>query len=154
MGIRDGQIRLRRLAGQLAEGKDIGSIDLKFLVGALLEIADGSDAEIALGVKAKKGERKGKHARKTKMNRNAAMGWIAVAIESEEEGGLGLTVKDAAVKLNREWKNLYSVETLCRYWSDAKNTQEISFSIEADLASFPRTPTYAALRLACASTGD
>jgi hypothetical protein len=132
MGIRAGQVRLRRLAGQLAEDKEIGSEDLKFLVDALLEIADGSDAEIALGVKAKKGERKGKHAAKTKMNRNAAMGWIAVAIESEKEGGLGLTVKDAAVELNKEWENLYSVETLCRYWSDAKNTQAIYFSIETE----------------------
>jgi len=132
MGIRAGQANLRRLAGQLAEGIDLGSTELNFLVNALLEIADGSDAEIALGVKAKRGERKGKHVRKTKLNQQLAMGWMAVAIMPEEEDGLGLTIKGAAVILNREWGNLHSVETLCRYWNDAKNTQEIHFRLNPD----------------------
>ena len=132
MSIRAGQARLRKLARQLAAGTDIGSTDLDFLVDALLKIADGSDAEIALGVKAKKGERKGSNVRKTKLNQQLAMGWMAVAIRPEEEDGLGLTIKDAALILNREWGNLHSVETLCRYWNDAKNTQEIDFIVKTD----------------------
>ena len=131
MSVRAGQAKLRRLAGQLAEGIDLDSTDLNFLVEALLEIADGSDAEIALGVKAKRGERKGKHVRKTKLNQQLAMGWMAVAIMPEEEDGLGLTAKDAAVILNKEW-GLNSVETLLRYWSNAKNTQEIHFRFNPD----------------------
>jgi len=131
MSVRAGQAKLRRLAGQLAEGIDLDSTDLNFLVEALLEIADGSDAEIALGVKAKRGERKSKHARKIKHNQQGAMGWIKDAITPEEEGGLGLTAKDAAVILNKEW-GLNSVETLLRYWSNAKNTQEIHFRFNPD----------------------
>ena len=40
---RAGQAKLRRLAGQLAEGVDLDPTDLNFLVEGLLEVADGSD---------------------------------------------------------------------------------------------------------------
>ena len=59
MGVRAGQARLKRLAEQLAQNRTLSEDDMSFLVTALLSISNGVDAEIALKVKAKKGERKG-----------------------------------------------------------------------------------------------
>ena len=58
MSVRAGQAKLRKLANQLVHNKELSAVDKKFLVQALSVIADGEDAETALGVKAKKGERK------------------------------------------------------------------------------------------------
>ena len=95
MGVRHGQARLKKIAGQISEDKQLSPEDKEFLAKALIEISNGEDAETSLAVKAKKGERKSKHAKETEFFKVLLFGWIATAIAPESEGGLGLSLKDA-----------------------------------------------------------
>mgnify|MGYP000545099307 CR=1 FL=1 len=63
MSVRKGQERLKNIAGQISDDKQLSSEDKEFLVKALIEISDGEDAETALAVKFKKGERKSRQTR-------------------------------------------------------------------------------------------
>ena len=61
MSVRKGQARLKKIASLISADKPLDVHDKEFLVSALIEITKGQDAEVALEVKAKKGERKGEH---------------------------------------------------------------------------------------------
>ena len=132
MSARKGQTRLKKIASQISQNKQLSPEDKEFLVKALIEISNGEDAETALGVKFKKGERKSHQTRVAKINRTLVHGWLATAIASESEGGLGLTLQDAVAMVKAEWSKLPSEQTLRRYWNDVKNTQERDFEIKTD----------------------
>ena len=121
MSIRDRQARLRNLAEQIAIGAPIDEEEKEFLSTALIAIANGEDAELALDVKAKRGERKSKVMSDSELHRQVALAWIATAILPESEGGLGLTIKDAAAFIKPRVSHLASEESLKRYWNDVKN---------------------------------
>ena len=57
MSVRKGQTRLKLIAERLSQVAPSSEEHQTFLVKAFLEIASGADANIALGVKAKKSER-------------------------------------------------------------------------------------------------
>ena len=132
MNARKGQTRIKKIANQLSQDKQLSTDDKEFLVKALIEISNAGDAETALGVKFKKGERKSKYVRATKFNLELAYGWLATAKAPENEGGLGMTLRDAVAKLTAEWDQLPSEETLLRYWNNVKNKQERDFEIKPD----------------------
>ena len=90
MSVRKGQARLRRIATHISSDAPLSDEDRAFLITALQTIANGEDAETALGVKAKKGERKSRHIMNTEFNKQLFFGWIATGIAPESEGGLGL----------------------------------------------------------------
>ena len=52
------QYRLRKIAMELEFGKELSMPDTYFLLHALRKIGEGGDANEALGVKVRKGERK------------------------------------------------------------------------------------------------
>lgn len=132
MSVRKGQARLRKLAHMLADLPN-PTEDTEFLSSALLEIASGKDANDALDVKAKKGERKSKHSQQTKIQLKFFVPWIASAIEPEEEGGFGYTVKEAISVAKQYFPNLPSEVTLRRYWADYQRTGTAIFTLERDL---------------------
>ena len=133
MSVRKGQARLRKISKHIAIGSALSEEDREFLSAALMEIASGRDAETALDVKAKKGERKSEHVRQRKIQLKYFMPWIASAIEPEEEGGFGYTVKEAISVVKRHFPNFPSEETLRRYWSDYQRTGTAIFTLERDL---------------------
>ena len=57
----------------------------------------------------------------SELHRQVALTWIATAILPESEGGLGLTIKDAAAFIKPRVSRLASEESLKRYWNDVKN---------------------------------
>lgn len=132
MSARKGQTRLKKIASQISQDKQLSTEDKEFLVKALIEISNGGDAETALAVKFKKGERKSKYAKDTKLNLQLAYGWLATAMAPESEDGLGMTLQDATALLTAEWGRLPSAQTLRRYWNNVKNTQERDFKIKTD----------------------
>ena len=77
MSVRKGQARLRKIATHISSDAPLSDEDQAFLVTALQTIANGEDAETALGVKAKKGERKSHYARNTEFSKQLIFGWIA-----------------------------------------------------------------------------
>lgn len=132
MSARKGQTRLKKIASQLSYDKQLSTEDKEFLIKALIEISNGGDAETALAVKFKKGERKSRQTKVAKINRTLVMGFLATAKAPESEGGLGLTLRDAVAMIKAEWSNLPSEQTLRRYWNAEKNTQERDFEIKMD----------------------
>jgi hypothetical protein len=124
MSVRKGQARLKKIAGQISKDKKLGTEDKEFLVNALSEISNGEDVEIALDVKAKRGERKSKAMSDSELHRKVALAWIATAIAPESEGGLGLTLKDAAAFIKTRVSYLASEDSLKRYWNEVRDTLE------------------------------
>lgn len=132
MSVRTSQARLKKLAAQINGGVALSKSDRDFLTTALQNIASGMDAEHALGVKAQKGERKGKYALDSKVRRYLVNGWMATALAPKQEGGLGLTIKDAVSLIKPKMSDLPSEGSLRRYWNDVKETQGRIFSIKTD----------------------
>ena len=132
MSVRKGQAKLRGIAKVISSEGQLSDEDGVFLVTALRTIADGGDADIALGVKAKKGERKSHYARKTEFNKQLVFGWIATAIAPESDGGLGLSLKDAVSKVVKDWSGLPSPESLLRQLNDVREDQGRTFRIKTD----------------------
>ena len=136
MSVRKGQARLRKIATHISSDAPLSDEDQAFLVTALQTIANGEDAETALGVKAKKGERKSHYARNTEFSKQLIFGWIATAIAPEDEdpheSGLGLSLKDAVRKAAKDWPSLPSEESLLRQWNDARKNQGRTFKVKTD----------------------
>ena len=132
MSVRKGQERLKDIAVQISEDIQLSPEDKKFLVTALLEIYNGEDAEVSLGVKAKRGERKSAHVRNTKIIKKYINGLIKALIDPYEEGGQNMSLKEATEKINAEWPNSPSAETMRRNWNDIKKRQKRDFVIIED----------------------
>lgn len=133
MTITDAQNRLRRISKTLGSGTTLSPIDRDFLSDALSAVADGDDANKALGVKAKRGERKSKKSRSRQVTKKHAMAWIAAARLPEEEGGLGLTLEEACalVSDNGFSGNFYlTEETLRSYWNKQPELRQVEFTQE------------------------
>ena len=105
MNVRKDQARLRKLARMLADLPN-PTEDTEFLSSALSEIASGGDANAALGVKAKRGERKGEHDRLSKMRLQHFMSWVTLAIKPIEDEGQGYTLKKAIEIAKKNFKDL------------------------------------------------
>ena len=136
MSARKGQARLLKIAKLLESKSPIPADHRAFLVTALKEISDGGDAEAALEVKAKRGERKSKHARDAKYTLHFIYGWIAAAIlPPDEDGlGLGLSVNEACIKISKiTFHQLgLSSKTIRRYWDKYKSGYDPYFTPPAD----------------------
>ena len=132
MSVRKGQKRLKNIASQISDDKRLSSEDKEFLVAALLEISNGEDAEVSLGVKAKRGERKSAHVRNTKIIKKYINGLIKALIDSYDDAGKNMSLKEATEKINAEWPNSPSAETMRRNWNDIKKRQKRDFVIIED----------------------
>lgn len=132
MSVKEGRKRLKVLAKKIYENTSLSDNEQEFLSYALNQIASGEDADLALNVKAKKGERISKSVQDALQNRRFAMGWLATAIAPIDEGGLGLTLLDASSKVKLHFKNLPSEESLRRYWNDYKKNNGRTFKSLTD----------------------
>ena len=123
MSVREGQKRLRKLSKVLRSSKDLADEERLFLSAALNRIADGEDANTELGVKAKRGERKGKLTHDNEKRRVWALHWIAYAKLSVADGGLGLTLEEACAKIGEnDLKPFgFTEETLRTYWKRGRS---------------------------------
>ena len=119
MSVRKGQARLRKLVNFL-ENLPNSNEDTEFLKSALKEIASGKDANIALRVKAKRGERKGEYSRKTKIQKAYAMTWIASAVLPEDQDGLGYSITKAVSQVKKLLPDLPAESSLIRNYNDYK----------------------------------
>lgn len=129
MSVTEGQRRLRDIAQNLEDNTPLSEVDKHFLIEALKRIAFGENAELALNVRAKRGERKGQADQLRKFNDQFIFTWIHAATMSEEDGGLGLTVKEAASIIKQNFPNLPTEETLIRQYSTVKKELGAYFQI-------------------------
>jgi hypothetical protein len=120
------QYGLRKLSIDLVAGVHLQAADRKALARALWRIGNGEDANVVFGVKARRGQRKtpGQAAKRFKMR--AAVGWVAAAIRSRDEGGLGYSLADALERAAKSFR--LSDETLLTYWRDNPEWRTPTFS--------------------------
>lgn len=130
MSIADSQKRLRQLANLIASGSAINDNDRKFLSDALRDIADGDDANKALGVKAKRGERKSKKSQIRKVTEIHAMAWIAAAKLPQQDGGLGLSLEEACALAGNLKAFGLTEETLRSYWNRKPKRRRVIYKKE------------------------
>jgi len=125
------QYRLRAIAMLLEDGIPLPEDDQQFLIKALRSIGEGNNAEEALGVKRKRGEKRNINSFDPVERRQIAMSWIVSAMQSESEGGLGLSFFDAierAAKRRKGEVNFgFTEETLIHYWDNHAKQRTLSF---------------------------
>jgi hypothetical protein len=124
---------LRKIADDMENGIELSAEERKFLCDALKRIGKGEDANIVLGVNAKRGQRKTKESADKALKMHFALSWIALAIQPIEEGGQGLTLDDAADTASKYF-NLGD-ETLLTYWRNHPELRKPSF--EAPISAHP-----------------
>ena len=125
------QYRLRFIAMELEYGRELSIPDTCFLLKALRKIGEGADANKALGVKARKGERNKPENTIKESRVRIALSFIATLIASENEGGRGMALKDAidevAKKLKNEANFGYTPDTLTHYWDNHREWRTRQF---------------------------
>jgi hypothetical protein len=82
---------------------------LSILAQALRKIGTGEDANLVLGVKARRGERRTKASALKAEKLRFVMGWIASAIAPTNEDGLGLSLNDAFDKAAKGFQCLLAL---------------------------------------------
>jgi hypothetical protein len=124
------QYRLRRIAKALESGETLPSGELKFLVKGLKCIGNGEDASAALEVKAKRGERKTRKQAEMHDRIFLALSWIAAAVRSKEEGGLGMKLDDAIATAGKRRGAGFGLteDTLKTYWHNNPDLHSPSFN--------------------------
>ena len=132
MSVIKGQERLKKIANTLSADTSLDKSDKEFLVTALYEIADGQNAEDALNIKAKRGERRSKFHKSRKYNDPFMYGLIATAILPESDGGLGMTLKDAVTMVKKEFPNLPDESSIRRMWNNIKDSNPRDFYTKPD----------------------
>lgn len=124
--------RLRKIAALLESGNELSTADTKFLSEALWKIGEGTEANEALGVKAKRGESPSLRISLKNDRIRSAMAYIATLIAPISEYGGGLTLGQAieatAEKCPGEPNFDYTEETLRYYWSHYPDLQTREFS--------------------------
>lgn len=133
------QYRLRKLAADMENGVALPASELNFLIAALKRIGRGDDANVALGVKARRGERRTAEQVAKRDKIRFALGWIASAIQPPEDGGLGMSLEEAiasAAETQRgEATFSLSEETLRTYWGNHREWRSPTFP--RPIASLP-----------------
>lgn len=129
MSVIKGQRRLRNIARNLEDNTALSEVDKQFLINALKQISFGENADIALQVRAKRGERNSNRNRLRKFNDQLIFSWIYTATMPEKDGGLGMTIKEAASVIKENFPNLPTEDTLVRQYSTAKKKLGIFFDI-------------------------
>jgi hypothetical protein len=109
----ENQRRYFWLACRLRAATGLEPEDQEYLVRAFGLLSTGLDPREVFGGTARQGARQLGiyHAR---MKRELAIGWIAQSILPENEGGLGMALKDALAKASMLFS--YSLSTIRRYW--------------------------------------
>jgi hypothetical protein len=133
------QYRLRNIAVDLLDGAALSSDDRNFLVGAFWGIGKGDDANVMLGVKAKRGERKTPEQLAKRDKIRFALSWIAAAIRPAENGGLGMSLDEAIASVAKKKRGKFilglSGDTLRTYWKS--HPEWHSPSLPRPLSSLP-----------------
>ena len=124
------------IAANLEDGVALPSGDFKFLISALRRIGSGDDANAALGVKAKRGERKTSEEASKLFKMRGALAWVASAIRPEAEDGKGLSLDSAFDQAAESFG--YSYETLRTYWGNHPEWRTNSLSLPLSLLPMKR----------------
>lgn len=116
------QYRLRKIGMDLEFGRELSSTDKEFLIKALRKIGEGEDANEALLVKVRKGERRNPSNTAKAHNVRFALSYVAFLIAPESEGGFGMDLQDAIEETASKFKNEpnfgYTEATLTHYWDN------------------------------------
>ena len=142
MKLAERQSRLRKIAEGI-DCNELGDDDREFIVDALLRVADGEDASIALDVKAKRGDRRTLTAQKKIKDASIRDGfvcsWIAAATAAATasdpyDAGLGLALDEAAGLIGENGLNAFGLteETIKSKWNKNPSLRSRDFKMSKD----------------------
>jgi hypothetical protein len=117
--------RLVRIALDIKRSSSMPDWEREYLFAALARISTGHDADLAFGVKAKRGERRTRRQRIKPDEFQAVISWIAAAKRPWDEHGLGITLDEAITRAAR--LSGYTYETLTHAWSHGGVNRTASF---------------------------
>ncbi len=140
MSVIERRKRIVEIAKSIKTATVLSEVDANFISDALIKIAQGEDPQLALDIKAKRGERISKayqeKVERGELMKSLALGWLATAIAPEEEGGLGLSNEVAfgmIGELSPEFKDIkafgFTEETLKTYWAQSPDKHERTFKL-------------------------
>ena len=110
---------------QLIEISNLHPSHVSFLTESLAKIAGGERADSVLGVEIKNGVQRSRNSRLKIAQRQMIVSWVATAIMSREEGGLGLKLDDAFYEASEHFN--YTYETIRHEYNNNKEMREIYF---------------------------
>jgi hypothetical protein len=119
--------RLRKIAHDLYRERPLDDEQRGFVIQAFTAIGNGADANAALGVKARRGQRRSKGEIAKRDKTTIVMAFIATSVAN------GKSVEDAAVIAAETWGCEY--EYLFRLWRE--NPEYREKVIDRPLSSFP-----------------
>lgn len=138
------QRRLGEMAKDLLAGKkELSNDDRLFLGKALLGASEGKDANEMLDVKAKRGEWKSVDSlnsqRRARNRKRMLCSWLYTANQPAREGGLGLTLEQAAGEIGEHGSYALKLaeSTIQSYWNKSPQLRAAEFTLEdsnADLS--------------------
>lgn len=124
MSVLDEKRRLAELSNRIESGEPLLDSEYKFISSRLSRIACGEDANVVFGVKYRKGEKE--LGARRRRNQSFVLHWLACAIGTIEEGGLGLTLHKALEQAELLGKSgqlpEYSYEYLNKIWHKNNNS--------------------------------
>lgn len=134
MTLLDHHRRLRTIGRILLQNEQLSDEDREFLGNALVAISSGEDATAALEIKPHRGESSFKTQKRRNVRDKHIFGWIATAIAPESEGGLGLSLKEAAKKLKKDQlaQIIFAIDadTIERYWKKYPSKRKRTFKLD------------------------
>jgi hypothetical protein len=120
--------RLRYLALKLKAGDELGTNEREFLAVVLSRIGDGEDANLVLGVKAERGERRSPREAAKSDRFRFALSWIAAITTPEENEYFfrpGVSLRDAFARASKFFR--VKEGTLRTHWYGHREFRSPSF---------------------------
>jgi hypothetical protein len=134
MTILDRHRRLKSIGKTLLQNEPLSNVDREFLGQALIDIAEGSDADEILKIKPKAGENKFEVQKKREVRDKFLFAWLEAATAPLEEFGLGLSRKDAIERLKKapEGQSYFAIapETIDRYLRRYPEKRKRDFTLD------------------------
>jgi len=121
--------RLRLIALKIESETPLDALEQAFLIKALREIGLGGDAEVALQIKANRGERRSSKSKFHEERRDFVLSWISAAMRPEPDGfGYDLlTAIDIAATWYYSESDGLTAETILNYWNNHPEKHNPSF---------------------------
>ena len=121
--------RIKAFAKHLKNKKELTAKQYQYLADVFERIGNGEDPSDVLGIKFKRGSSAKDAQARQKIS--LALHWVANAILSEAEGGLGYTLERAFEEVENHFPD-FSYELLKKYWyqpdkSHMKNQERTPF---------------------------
>lgn len=134
MTILDHHRRLKSIGETMLLKEPLSDVDREFIGQAMIDIADGSDADQRLNIRPQGGEKKFRTQKRREDRDKLLFGLLEAAMAPTEDGGLSLSRKDAIelIKQTPEGQHYFAIspETMDRYYRKYPEKRNRDFALD------------------------